>query len=414
MDKLSVSRINTLEKFDLHREEIIAYLHYLVMYEVSLFGNDPKELQLDEEEIYLNVKSRLMIDECEVIVARISNEITGEEGPILGLAILNKKTDIMEYKLSDLVVSEQCKRRGVGRKLVETASSIAIGDGCSLVVDVLEVNKAALQFYTKIGGIPATVQNVKLLTRLSLDELIYPDVHDRVLKIVDYNRSEGEFIRKSLIKRNSVIEIDSQISDLVRALNEVGLVTTYSCSGHNAISEEDTFSECGYISIIADGSDIEKAFKNNLDDLLWRLGDKSYQAVANYEPLIASTDILNEKVTTWYKTLIIRFRCPSVWDRLHIIAILQGVLNHTINCVGEMVKLSDSGVELEIIPNPIHNGEENRKEIVRFINPDNGSKVDVELEMDLLLSRMLKAGVGDFYTQDDRLRDMIVDSGLFN
>jgi ribosomal protein S18 acetylase RimI-like enzyme len=61
--------------------------------------------------------------------------------------------------LDNLHVSPECKRRGIGKALMQhvAAWSLAQYPGCGMYLWVLESNTPAIRFYDKLGGVPSGV-----------------------------------------------------------------------------------------------------------------------------------------------------------------------------------------------------------------------------------------------------------------
>ena len=112
-----------------------------------------------------------MLERCEycngrVLVAQIGAEVAGYVTVLARVRSDDLEDGDAEYGLvSDLVVAQEFRRRGIGRKLLEAAESFARNRGArSLRIGVLAGNQIAEDLYSSMGFTPLYAELEKDLT----------------------------------------------------------------------------------------------------------------------------------------------------------------------------------------------------------------------------------------------------------
>ncbi|HSP26671.1 MAG TPA: GNAT family N-acetyltransferase [Saliniramus sp.] len=146
------------------KDAIIALIHALNLYEAELSADRRTDFPAAEE-CYAAIRARIARDGGALVVACEDEAILG----VLSLAFAIDEpfvqADLREYGVvTDLVVSQSHRNRGIGRMLLAEAERRTKERGLArLMIGVLSTNRAALASYEKSGFEPHMVTLSKAL-----------------------------------------------------------------------------------------------------------------------------------------------------------------------------------------------------------------------------------------------------------
>jgi ribosomal protein S18 acetylase RimI-like enzyme len=141
---------------------IVALIHSLNLHEAGLCA-DRREDFAAAEECYTAIRVRIAGDGGALVVASDGDAILG----VLSLAFATDEpfvqADLRRYGVvTDLVVAQAYRNRGIGRMLLAEAERRTKAEGLArLMIGVLSANRAALDSYERSGFAPYMVTLAK-------------------------------------------------------------------------------------------------------------------------------------------------------------------------------------------------------------------------------------------------------------
>jgi len=147
---------------DADRNAIVGLIHSLNLHEAAL-SSDRRTDFAAAEECYTAIKARIARDGGALVVASEGDAILG----VLSLAFATDEpfvqADLRRYGVvTDLVVAQAHRNRGIGRMLLAEAERRTKAEGLArLMIGVLSANRSALDTYERSGFAPYMVTLVK-------------------------------------------------------------------------------------------------------------------------------------------------------------------------------------------------------------------------------------------------------------
>jgi ribosomal protein S18 acetylase RimI-like enzyme len=147
---------------EIDKDPIVALIHALNLHEASLCADRRTDLAAAEE-CYAAIRVRIASDGGALVVASEGDIILG----VLSLAFATDEpfvqADLRRYGVvTDLVVAQAHRNRGIGRMLLAEAERRTKAEGLArLMIGVLSANRSALDSYERSGFAPHMVTLVK-------------------------------------------------------------------------------------------------------------------------------------------------------------------------------------------------------------------------------------------------------------
>lgn len=150
-------------------EEVKNLLVELQEYIVSIDEEKYNVITLEYRDQYFNETfDKINMNQGKILLAKDNNKIIGL---VIGL-INNEERNKYDFnvpkrgRISELIVSKNCRTHGIGSKLLESMENYLKSVGCEdVLIEVFGYNELALNFYSKYGYHNRIVELTKKLNK---------------------------------------------------------------------------------------------------------------------------------------------------------------------------------------------------------------------------------------------------------